>query len=61
MTLQGEHVTRRPLYRVRAEGLQVTQRERFTLGLIERFTLGLIERFTLGLSERLAVCKPTAE
>ncbi|HWN62460.1 MAG TPA: hypothetical protein VNO25_17530 [Streptosporangiaceae bacterium] len=35
MTLQGEHFTRRPLYRVRAEGLQIIQRERFTLGLIE--------------------------
>jgi ubiquinone/menaquinone biosynthesis C-methylase UbiE len=34
--LQGEHFTRRPLYQVRAEGLQIIRRERFTLGLIER-------------------------
>jgi ubiquinone/menaquinone biosynthesis C-methylase UbiE len=34
--LQGEHFTRRPLRQVRAEGLQVVRRERFTLGLIER-------------------------
>jgi ubiquinone/menaquinone biosynthesis C-methylase UbiE len=34
--LQGEHFTRRPLGQVRAEGLQIIRRERFTLGLIER-------------------------
>ena len=34
--LQGEHFTRRPLRQVRAEGLQIIRRERFTLGLIER-------------------------
>jgi hypothetical protein len=45
VTLPGEHFTRRPRYRVRAEGLQIIRRERFTLGLIER----------------LAVRKPAAE
>jgi hypothetical protein len=39
VTLQGEHFTRRPLYRVRAEGLQIIRRERFTLGLIERLSV----------------------
>lgn len=34
--LQGEHFLRRPLSHVKAEGLQVEQRERFKLGLIER-------------------------
>jgi len=34
--LQGEHFLRRPLHRVRAEGLNVEQCERFKLGVIER-------------------------
>ena len=34
--LQGEHFTRRPLYQIRAGGLQIIRRERFKLGLIER-------------------------
>jgi ubiquinone/menaquinone biosynthesis C-methylase UbiE len=34
--LQGEHFLRRPLGHVKAEGLQVEQRQRFKLGLIER-------------------------
>ena len=34
--LQGEHFLRRPLRHVRAEGLHITRRERFRLGLIER-------------------------
>lgn len=34
--LQGEHFLRRPLSHVKAEGLQVEQRQRFKLGLIER-------------------------
>lgn len=34
--LQGEHFRRRPLSHVKAEGLEVEQRQRFKLGLIER-------------------------
>ena len=34
--LQGEHFLRRPLHHVRAEGFDISQRERFKLGLIER-------------------------
>lgn len=34
--LQGEHFLRRPLHRVRAEGLSIERCERFKLGLIER-------------------------
>jgi ubiquinone/menaquinone biosynthesis C-methylase UbiE len=34
--LQGEHFLRRPLSHVKAEGLQIEQRQRFRLGLIER-------------------------
>jgi ubiquinone/menaquinone biosynthesis C-methylase UbiE len=35
---QGEHFLRRPLGQVKAEGLQIEQRQRFKLGLIERLT-----------------------
>jgi ubiquinone/menaquinone biosynthesis C-methylase UbiE len=38
MPLQGEHMLRRPLRQVQAEGLQVERRERFKLGIIERLT-----------------------
>jgi len=34
--LQGEHLLRRPLRHVQAEGLDVERRERFRLGLTER-------------------------
>jgi ubiquinone/menaquinone biosynthesis C-methylase UbiE len=34
--LQGEHMLRRPLRQVQAEGLQIERRERYKLGLIER-------------------------
>jgi ubiquinone/menaquinone biosynthesis C-methylase UbiE len=34
--LQGEHFSRRPLFLVRAEGLDIEQSERFKLGVIER-------------------------
>ena len=34
--LQGEHMRRRPLSQVQAEGLQVERRERFKLGIVER-------------------------
>jgi ubiquinone/menaquinone biosynthesis C-methylase UbiE len=43
--LQGEHMLRRPLRQVQAEGLQIERRERFKLGMVER----------------LAARKPTAE
>jgi ubiquinone/menaquinone biosynthesis C-methylase UbiE len=36
--LQGEHMLRRPLRQVQAEGLHIERRERFKLGLIERLT-----------------------
>ena len=32
----GEHFRRRPLHEVEAAGLEVTQRERFALGVVER-------------------------
>jgi SAM-dependent methyltransferase len=34
--LQGEHMLRRPLRQVQAEGLQIERRERFRLGTVER-------------------------
>ena len=34
--LQGEHMLRRPLRQVQAEGLAIERRERFKLGLVER-------------------------
>jgi ubiquinone/menaquinone biosynthesis C-methylase UbiE len=34
--MQGEHFLRRPLGQVRAEGLEIEQRQRFRLGIIER-------------------------
>jgi ubiquinone/menaquinone biosynthesis C-methylase UbiE len=34
--LQGEHMLRRPLRQVQAQGLQVERRERFKLGVVER-------------------------
>jgi ubiquinone/menaquinone biosynthesis C-methylase UbiE len=36
--LQGEHMLRRPLRQVQAEGLQIERRERFKLGMVERLT-----------------------
>jgi len=36
--LQGEHMLRRPLRQVQAEGLDIERRERFKLGLVERLT-----------------------
>ena len=32
----GEHMLRRPLRQVQAEGLQIERRERFKLGMVER-------------------------
>jgi len=34
--LQGEHMLRRPLRQVQAEGLQIERRERFKAGMVER-------------------------
>jgi hypothetical protein len=34
--LQGEHMRRRPLRQVQAEGLQIQRRERFKAGIVER-------------------------
>ena len=34
----GEHFRRRPLHEVEAAGLEVTHRERFTLGIVERIS-----------------------
>jgi ubiquinone/menaquinone biosynthesis C-methylase UbiE len=34
--LRGEHMLRRPLRQVQAEGLQIQRRERFKLGMVER-------------------------
>jgi ubiquinone/menaquinone biosynthesis C-methylase UbiE len=34
--LQGEHMLRRPLRQLQAEGLEVERRERFKLGIVER-------------------------
>jgi ubiquinone/menaquinone biosynthesis C-methylase UbiE len=36
--LGGEHLLRRPLEHVRAEGLQIEEQERYKLGIVERLT-----------------------
>jgi ubiquinone/menaquinone biosynthesis C-methylase UbiE len=41
---QGEHVTRRPLKQVRAEGFEVERWERFNLGVVERIAARKPER-----------------
>ncbi len=42
--LQGEHVTRRPLKQVRAEGFGIERWERFNLGIVERVAARKPER-----------------
>jgi ubiquinone/menaquinone biosynthesis C-methylase UbiE len=34
--LQGEHLRRRPLLQVQAQGFQVEQQQRYKLGIVER-------------------------
>ena len=36
MRLEGEHLLRRPLDHVRAEGLRIEEQERYKLGIVER-------------------------